>query len=274
MMNSSSPINNIVLITGASSGIGAKTAEFLASKNFTVLLVARREEKLKAICDRIHQNHGRAYYYVADLTLEKDRNRLFSLISEQSLLPNILINNAGFAWYGYYSQMPWETVKSMIAVNLEAVVHLTSLFLPSMLSKKQGHIINVGSIAGKLPEQGIALYSASKAFLDSFTSSVYRELRGSHVNISVVRAGPVKTELFDSAREKRNGGSIPAEKLAIPVDTIARSIWELIKRPKKVAYVPGYLFLSPLLEVFFSRIIDFAGPILLKRSFNSRKITP
>ncbi len=143
--------------------------------------------------------------------------------------------------------------------------HLMRLFLPSMKKKQYGRIINVGSIAGKLPEQGIAIYSSYKSFLDSVTTSVHRELRRSGVCVSILRAGPVKTEFFDTARGLENGGSIPAEKLAISSTRVANKIWGLINRPRRVAYVPFYLSISPLLEILFSWIIDLLGPLLLRQ---------
>ena len=176
--------SKIVLITGASSGIGAAAAEYLAFKGFSVVLVARREEKLAALVEKIQQHNGSAAYYECDLSVEKARTQLVSDLERDHLIPNILINNAGFGWYGYYETINWQTARDLLAVNIEAVAHLTHMFLPFMLAKKSGHIINIGSVVGKLPEQGIGLYSASKAFLDAFTTSMYRELRGSGVVMS------------------------------------------------------------------------------------------
>ncbi len=252
-----------VLITGASSGIGAKTAEFLASKGFTVLLVARRKDKLAAIVEAIQNRGGKAHYFESDLTIEHSRIDLMDILQKNNLLPDILINNAGFGWYGHYETMNWQTGRDLIGINIEAVAHLTHLVLPGMLQRGYGHIINIGSVAGKLPEQGIALYSSSKAFLDAFTTSLYRELRGSPVTVSVARLGPIKTEFFDAARSHENGGNVPAEKMAIPAEVVARGICRLIAHPHKVVYIPWYLFISPLLETFFSGIIDLVGPLLL-----------
>ncbi len=254
---------NIVLITGASSGIGAKTAEFLASKGFTVLLVARRKEKLSALVETIRQQGGKAYFFEADLSIEQARIDLIERLRKEDLMPDILINNAGFGWYGHYETMTWQTGRDLIAINIEAVAHLSHLVLPGMLHRGFGHIINIGSVAGKLPEQGIALYSSSKAFLDAFTTSLYRELRGSPVTVSVARLGPIKTEFFDAARSHKNGGNVPAEKMAIPAEVVARGIHRLIRHPRKVVYIPWYLFISPLLETFFSGILDLVGPLLL-----------
>jgi len=253
----------IVLITGASSGIGAVAAEYLAAKGFHVVLVARREERLSILKDRILKSNGRASYFACDLADEKSRIELVEKLKERSLLPEILVNNAGFGWYGHFETMNWNSARDLIAVNIEAVAHLTHLLLPFMLAQKKGHIINIGSVVGKLPEQGVALYSASKSFLDAFTTSIFRELRGSGVNASVMRLGPVKTEFFDAARSHENGGNVPAERFAISSMSVAEALCRLIYRPRKVVYVPWYLFISPLLEILFSWLLDWIGPLLL-----------
>lgn len=255
-----------VLITGASSGIGASTSLYLSARQVHVILVARRIARLNAIRDQIVARGGAASVFKCDLSLESERKILFHALESNHLLPDILINNAGFAWYGFFHQMSWEIARDIIKVNIEAVAHITSLFLPHMIAQRYGHIINIGSIAGKLPEQGVAIYSASKAFLDAYTTSLHRELKGSGVHSSVVRAGPVKTEFFDTARNLDNGGSVPAERFAVSAERVSKAIWRLINHPRRVIYVPFYLSLSPLLEVFFSGLIDRIGPILLRRN--------
>ncbi len=116
------------------------------------------------------------------------------------------MNNAGIGWYGYFSNMPWSVANELIELNITSVTHLTSLFLPGMLQLSKARIINIGSISGKLPEQGIALYSASNAYMDAFTTSLYRELRGTNVTATVVRAGPVKSDFYDRALQSPSGG--------------------------------------------------------------------
>ena len=253
----------IVVITGASSGIGAISAEYLSTKGFTVILVARRVEKLAALTEKISKKGGIAYYFACDLSIEQERTALFATLQDKNLMPDILINNAGFGWYGHYESMDWKTGQDLIATNVEAVAHLTHLFVPSFLKKGHGHIINVGSVVGKLPEQGVALYSSSKAFLDAFTTSLYREFRGSGVTISVLRLGPIKTEFFDTARSHVNGGNVPAEKMATSAQDVAEGIYRLIQHPRKVVYIPWFQVFSPLLEVCFSWALDLVGPLLL-----------
>lgn len=256
--------NKVALITGASSGIGASTARVLSGHGITVVLVARRLEKLEKVAESIRLAGGKAYVFTADLSSETERARLIQTVIEQVGVPDILVNNAGIGWYGFFNQMPWGLAKEMIQLNIESVTHLTLLLLPMMLQKPKARIINIGSIIGKLPEQGVALYSASKVYIDNFTKSVYRELRGTQVSISVVRPGPVKTEFFDRSEEYENGGRIPAEKMAVSSDLVGKGVWSLIQRPRRYLYIPFYVALSVFLEPLFSWAIDLVGPILLK----------
>lgn len=255
-----------VLITGASSGIGAATGIYLSARQSHVILVARRIDRLNQLKAQIDSAGGSASVYQCDLSRESERIHLYDSLVTSGQQPDILINNAGFAWYGYFHQMSWEIAREIIHVNVEAAAHITSLLLPHMIEQHAGHIINIGSIAGKLPEQGVAIYSASKAFLDAYTTSLHRELKGTGVHSSVVRAGPVKTEFFDTARRLDNGGSVPAERFAIPAERVSRAIWRLIQRPRRFIYVPFYLTITPMLEVLFSALIDQIGPVLLRRN--------
>ena len=253
-----------VLITGASSGIGASFAKFLAARGLRVLLTARRVERLEALREEIIQAGGQAEVFAADLSIESERDRLCKMILLQQPV-DVLINNAGFGWYGYYQQMTWDVARRMMATNMEAAAHLTHLFLPGMTEANCGHIINIGSIAGIFPNQGVVLYSATKSFLHGFNTALHRELRGSGVHSSVMNLGPVKTEFFDQARMIEGGRRVPAEKLAVTVDKVNQSLWRLLHRPKRAVYVPGWLYLVNYVDLLFGGIVDLAGPALLRR---------
>jgi uncharacterized protein len=256
----------LAIITGASSGIGENIARHLADRGLQVVLIARRLERLQLIAGEIQKSGGKAYVYRCDLTSSSERESLFRCILTDLGTPDILINNAGMGWYGFFSEMPWSVAYDLLELNINSLTHLTSLFLPRMLYLPQARIINIGSVAGKLPEQGIALYSASKAYLDAFTKSLYRELRVTHVTVSVLRAGPVKTDFFNRAVELPSGGNVPGEIFSIRPERVTQCIWHLIQHPARYAYVPFYLFFSPLLETLFSWVLDLVGPILLRRS--------
>ncbi len=259
-----------VLITGASSGIGAAFARFLAEKGWYVILTARREERLAALSREIQEQGGHADFLAGDISRADFREDLMQTVQAQGNL-DVLVNNAGFGWYGYFSRMQWEDARNMLAVNMEAMAHLTRLVLPHMLARKAGHIINISSVAGGLPNQGIAMYSASKAFVDAFTTSLYRELHGSGVTASAMRLGPVKTEFYDQARQMENGGSVPAEQFGIPVERVNRALWRLLRHPRRFVYVPGWLSLTRWVEPLFGALIDPLGPLLLRKD-QQRKI--
>ncbi len=257
--------DKIAVVTGASSGIGAATARRLAREGMQVVLVARRIDRLEALAGEIRQGGGHAYTISADLMQETDRSRLFQEVTERFGDIDILVNNAGLGWYGYGSDMQWKTAWEILQVNVEAVVQLTLGFLGKMRRRDAGHIINIGSISGSLPSQGIALYGATKSFLDNFTTALHRELTGTRVHISVVRAGPVRTEFGEMALLKENGGHVPTEHVGVTADYVAWRIWKLMLRPQRVIYVPGWLRVVPWTEMTFGWIIDRVGPLLLKK---------
>ncbi|MFC2063933.1 SDR family NAD(P)-dependent oxidoreductase [Chloroflexota bacterium] len=252
------------LVTGASSGIGAATARVLASKGMRVILVARRLERLNDLKTEIEKNNGTVAIFPADLTREDERLSLFEKVNSTYGQPDVLINNAGAGWYGYYSNMHWETTDDILALNISASMHLTHLFLPGMLARGRGHIINIGSIAGSFPNQGVAIYSATKSFLDAFTSSLYREVRSSGIHVSVVRAGAVATEFSDSAASRTHGRHLPTENMGVTAEKVADRIWSLIRKPRKVIYIPRYLSIVPWVELIFGWLVDMLGPLLLK----------
>lgn len=255
-----------VLITGASGGIGENAALFLAKKGLHVVLVARRLDKLQKIAAQIEADWGKASIYQADLSQSDARTSLVAKIVSDLGAPDILVNNAGMGWYGFFHKMPWSVARDIIDLNIMSTTHLTSLFLPHMMLLPKARIINIGSISGKLPEQGIALYAASKAYMDTFTKCLYRELRGSNVNMSVLRAGPVKTDFYSRAIGLPSGGQVPGEFFAIKPERISSGIWYLINHPARYSYVPFYLIISPLLETLFSWALDLVGPILLRNT--------
>ena len=123
----------------------------------------------------------------------------------------------------------------------------------------------------QLLQSQVAVYAASKAFMDAFTTSLHRELRGSGVHASVMRLGPVKTEFYDQARELKNGRSIPAEKFSISTEQVDSVLWRLINHPQRVVYVPGWLAVSRCVEIIFGGVIDRIGPLLLKKRDNLKK---
>ena len=252
-----------VLITGASSGIGQEIAEQLAALGHQVILVARSEDKLDRIITDIRAHGGKAEYFIADLTDIGKIDQLVLDIRRRYPVIDILINNAGVGWYGYFEQIPWDVADSLMMLNMFTLVKLTHAYLPEMKARNAGQIINISSIIGDLPVQGAALYASSKAFVNSFTRAVARELSGTKVRVTLIKPGPVATNFFHRASEMK-GRQIPGENFAITVDQAAKKIISIIDRPKKELYIPGYYLLMPWVDRLFSPIIDRLGPILLR----------
>lgn len=264
-------LNKIAIITGASSGIGAATARTLASHGLHVILVARRQERLEQLASEIRLSGGQADVLAADLSQESERQRVYTQVESDYGQVHVLVNNAGMGWYGFGTEMPWKIASEILQVNIEAVVQFTLLFLHKMRSLGSGHIINVGSISGSLPSQGVALYGATKSFLDNFTTALYRELTGTHLHVSVVRAGPVLTEFSDSTANRPGSLHLPTERMGVSAEMVANRIWQLLDHPRRVIYVPAWLGITPFVENAFGWLIDRLGPLLLRAESRSKR---
>ncbi len=266
-------ISKIALVTGASSGIGSAISKLLTSRGFFVVAVARREDRLNSLVKEIADSGGEAVYFTIDLLKEAERLQLAQTVLGRFGAPDILINNAGAGWYGYDAEMPWALANDLIQLNIASIVHLTSLFLPAMLERRSGHIINIGSIIGDMPSQGVVIYSATKSFLNSYSTALNRELKGSGVFVSIVKPGPVTTEFFDRVASQPSGTYIPVvEHLGVTAEYVAKQVSALIKRPRRVIYVPFWLAIIPWIELCLGWLMDLMGPFLLRLLHTSSKM--
>jgi short-subunit dehydrogenase len=254
----------VAVITGASSGIGEATAMRLAREGFRLALLARREDRLDELAGHIREGGGEAHVLPTDLADEAECARVEERVRSIMGPVNVLVNNAGLGWYGFGDEMPWSLARQMIEVNIASLTRLTLLFLVQMKELGKGHIINIGSIVGSIPSQGVALYSATKAFVDALTTALYRELQGTKVKISVVRAGAVSTPFYGVVAQGSNGLHIPVEWLAIRPEVVADRVLGLIRRPTRVIYVPRILCVVPWIELGFGWLMDRIGPLLLR----------
>lgn len=247
------------LITGASSGIGKDMAFYLASLGYDVILAARREERLKEIAKEINsRDGGQAFYVECDLSRRKECVRLYKLVKGEKI--DLLINNAGFGYHGYFSQIPLSKELEMIETNIAAVHILTKLFLRDMMKRNRGQILNVASSAGFLPGPMLNTYYATKNYVLRFTEGIYEELRrqDSAVKISVLCPGPVKTEFDKVAHVKFSIGGMESEDVAkYAVDKALKG---------KLIIVPGFTMKAGL---FLRRFVS--EKILLKASYNIQK---
>jgi len=253
------------VVTGASSGIGAVVADRLARLGYKVFLVARRADKLETLAGVIRAAGGQAEALPADLGTPEGVRAVYERIRDNGEGIDVLVNNAGFGWYGYASDMAAEVARDMVKVNNEALAELIVRFLPMMRARGSGHIINMSSIVGGFPSPWAALYSATKSFVDSFTTALYREVRGTGVCVSAVRPGPVLTEFYSSVTRISAGRSIPVGKMSIRPEVVADAVVRLLRRPRRAVYVPRRFSLLPWVELGFGWAYDRIAGILLRR---------
>lgn len=188
------------VVTGASSGIGAAIARELASRGHAVRLVARREQRLLSLAEELRAAHAvDVGVHACDLCDPAERERLEVELARDGRFVEVLVNNAGFGSRGdFVSNAPGRMLE-MVRINVEAVVDLTARFLPGMVRRGRGAIVNVASTAAFQPMPGAAVYAASKSFVLSFSEATRTELRGNGVTVTAVCPGPVKTEFTEVA---------------------------------------------------------------------------
>ena len=186
------------VITGASAGIGTEFARQLAARGHGVFLVARREDRLRELASEIERDHGvRAEFAACDLGDAADRRNLPGLVARRELDVAVLVNNAGFTTVGDVHRNP-DRQLGMIHVNVEALVDLTTQWLPGMVDRGAGAVINVASTASFQPIPVQAVYAATKAFVRSFSEAVSAEVRGTGVTVTALCPGPVATEFVEA----------------------------------------------------------------------------
>lgn len=190
-----------VLVTGASSGIGLELARCFAADKSNLILVARSRDALEKLAAELQQQHGiTAHVLIADLSKPESAQNLFNEVKGRGLTVDVLVNNAGFGLHGEFNELPLARQLEIIHVNITALVELTGLFLPPMIQRARGGILNVGSVAGFLPGPHMAVYYASKAFVLSFSEGLHEELRGTGVTVTNLCPGPTESNFFKVAR--------------------------------------------------------------------------
>ena len=193
------------LITGASSGLGVDFATILAERGCNLVLVARREDRLRTLADELAQKYGvQAQVIGMSLSPIGAAQDLYDRIRALNLTVDVLINNAGFGVYGPFTEISWEREEEMLRLDIIALVHLTKLFVRDMLARNFGYVLQVSSIGAYQPSPTYATYSAAKSFVLSFGEALNYELRGTNVKMSVLSPGVTETEFLQVAGQRKS----------------------------------------------------------------------
>jgi short-subunit dehydrogenase len=208
------------LITGASGGIGYELAKLFARDHHNLVLVARSADKLGQVAAELQANGITVKTVALDLTQPPASRFLFDQLQREGIIIDVLINNAGFGAFGEFAQMPDDQIFGQIDLNITALTRLTKLFLPPMIARRSGRIMNVASTAGFQPGPLMAVYYATKAYVISFSEAIANELRDSGVTVTCCCPGATHTGFAkragnDHSRLFKQLGAMNVEKVAL-----------------------------------------------------------
>lgn len=226
------------LITGASSGIGAAFAEALAREGVDLILVARSEDRLRTLAGRLTRDHGRNVQVIpADLAKSDAAARLKKSVDALDMPVDLLINNAGFGTTGSFVKQNAAREAEEIRLNAGAVVALAHAFVPGMVERGGGAVINMASVAAFQPMPYFAVYAATKAFVLSFSDALGAELHKNGVQVMAVCPGPVDTAFFEATGNHRLRDTVPKGLMMTAEDVVQLSLKAFIAG--KTLVIPG-----------------------------------
>ncbi|MEI5909639.1 SDR family oxidoreductase [Bacillus spongiae] len=226
-----------ILITGASGGIGYELAHLFAKDRHNLLLVARNEQKLTELANTLASTYSiEAKVLPKDLTNPQAPQEIFDYCQSEGMTIDGLVNNAGFGNFGLFAETDLVKEMEMVQVNITALTYLTKLFLPKMVERKSGKIMNVASTAAFQPGPYLANYSATKAYVLSLTEAIANEVKGTGVSVSALCPGPTETG-FQSAANMDNSKNFEAGKV-MDVKSVAKAGYNGLMNGK-TTIIPG-----------------------------------
>jgi short-subunit dehydrogenase len=226
------------LVTGGSGGIGLELAKVLARHEFDLVLVARKRDTLEAAAGQLEGKFGvKAHVFAADLRRPEAPQGIFDFLSNENIPVEILVNNAGIGLGGEFADTAVQRELDMIQVNISALTHLTKLFLPPMIKRHSGKILNVASTAAFQPGPLMAVYYATKAYVLSFSEALSEELRNAGVTVTALCPGPTHTD-FAEAAQMTNSRLFQTFGVADPAE-VAKYGFDAMMHGKRLA-IPGF----------------------------------
>lgn len=229
-----------VLITGASSGLGREFARQLASRASTLVLVARRAERLESLKAELERPGLAIHCRPTDLADRAEVEGLIRWVLESGLEIKLLVNNAGLGDHGKFETADWERVRQMLEVNVIALTRLTHALLPTLKAQAGAAILNVSSVASFLPLPKLAVYAATKAYVTSFSEALRAELRGTGVRLTTLCPGPVPTEFGRVAERAENPEPVESvgELYISAQKVVADALWAVEQDRARI--IPGW----------------------------------
>ena len=255
----------VVIVTGASAGIGRETALEFARQGARVVLAARREDRLHALATEIAALGGEALVAPTDVARSADIDRLVRVTLDRFGRIDVLVNNAGFGFSGTIEETTEADMRELMDVNYMSAFNATRAVLPHMRARRRGHIVNVASVVGKIAFPFHGAYSATKFAMIAMTEALRGELDGSGVTATVVLPGTTRTEFFDAQRTNDGHVSAPTGPQQNP-DVVARAIVRSVRSATPEVNMVRMFRLAYGLNGFFPFLRDFAGRQFYRRS--------
>ena len=249
----------IVLITGASSGFGEDAARLFAREGCTVVLAARRIDRLQTLAAKIQAEGGEAFAVPIDVADRKEIELSVNTILELFGQIDILFNNAGFGRLGWHERLdPDRDIETLLQVNLLGTIQMTRAILPSMLLRRLGHIINMSSVAGWIAAPTYTIYSASKFGVRGFTDALRREVAPFGIHVSGIYPGPAKTEFgLHTGNHPMKNSRIRKFFPSLTSAQVAARVVELAKNPRRTVIIPWYYRIFIWADILMPWLVDW-----------------
>jgi uncharacterized protein len=224
------------LITGASSGIGYELAKVFVKNGHNIILTARRQEKLESLKSELEQINKNISIFIIteDLAQKGSAKRLYDKIQEKKLKIEILVNNAGFGDFGLFEDANLDKLERMIHLNISTLSSLSKLFLPEMIERKKGKILNTASTAAFQAVPYMAVYAATKAYVESFSEAIAEELKEHNIDVMSLCPGPTKSEFGKQAGVKENSNFFKDRKYPTSAE-VAQFAYKKLMQRKRIA---------------------------------------
>ncbi len=254
----------VIIITGASSGIGAATARLFAAEGYKVVLAARRMERLLALTAEIAAVGGEAFPIQTDVSQVAQLENLVEKTLEKYGQIDILLNNAGFGLLTWLDHQTLDEIESQIHVNITGVLLASRLVIPHMIKRKQGHIINVSSVAAWVAPPTYAVYAMTKFAVRGFTEGLRRELKGLGIRVSAIYPGAVLTEFEQHAGVSWKTEVTTPNWLLLSAEDVAKSILRIVNTGRQGIVTPWLMNVAIWTNAHIPALVDW----VLAKSFS------
>jgi uncharacterized protein len=251
------PVSPVILITGASSGIGEAAARRFCKGGYRVVLAARRLDRLSSLAEELESEGGQAFAVRTDVAQLKDIESLVSTAMHHYGQIDVLFNNAGYGKLAWLNDLdPVSDIHNQIQVNQLGVIQTTRAVLPHMIACRRGHIINMSSMAGFIATPTYSIYAASKFALRGFSEALRREVGVYGIHVSVICPGGVATEFKSHTGAQRKTGMTTPGWLRLTPERVADAVWKVVQRPRRTVLLPWVYNLAVTVNTMFPGLVD------------------